>query len=87
MPDDAEEVSVPAFRSEANLTRLDRAAALAVKHGVTVPQIGLAYLVHQPVDVYPLVGCQTADEWRANAEALDITLTADEIAWLDLAQD
>ena len=35
------------------------------------------------LNVFTLVGCQTPEEFRANAEALDLELTADEVRWLE----
>ena len=72
------------YRSEANLTRLDRALELAQEKGLTVPQIATAYVLHQPMDVFPLVGCSNPGEFRANAEALDVKLTEEELAYLNI---
>jgi aryl-alcohol dehydrogenase-like predicted oxidoreductase len=68
---------------EENFQRLDRAERLAAEHGVTPPQIALAYVMSQPLDIYALVGCQNGAEFAANAAALDIRLTPEELAWLD----
>jgi aryl-alcohol dehydrogenase-like predicted oxidoreductase len=66
-----------------NFARLERAAALAVAHGVTLPQIALAYALRQPWNIFTLVGCATGDEFAANCAALELALTPAEIAWLE----
>ena len=73
-----------AYCHEVNFRRLDRARQLAEQKGVSVPQIALAYVLNSPLNVYALVGAATADEIRANNAALDIPLTAEEMAWLNL---
>jgi aryl-alcohol dehydrogenase-like predicted oxidoreductase len=78
---------VTSYATEANFERLDRAAALGREKGLTAAQIALAYVFGLPLDVYALVGCQTPAEFALNREALDVTLTADERAWLDLRSD
>ncbi len=72
------------YVSEDNLQRLERARELAAAKGVSVPQIALAYVLTDPLDVYPLVASFTPDEFRANLAALDLELTPKERAWLDL---
>ena len=39
------------------------------------------------MEIFPLVGCLTGGEFKANVEALDVTLTPEEIAWLDLRSE
>lgn len=75
---------VRSYCYEDNFRRLDRAAELAHEKNVTLPQLALAYVMNQPMDIYGLVGCHTPDEFAANVAALDIVLTAEELAWLDL---
>ena len=43
------------------------ARGLARQKGLTVPQVALAYLFAQPLNTFALVGCETADEFRADA--------------------
>jgi aryl-alcohol dehydrogenase-like predicted oxidoreductase len=75
------------YCTEANFQRLDRVRALAARKGVTVPQIALAFLMNQPLDLYALVGCVTGEEFQDNIAALDIALTPRECDWLDLKAD
>jgi aryl-alcohol dehydrogenase-like predicted oxidoreductase len=39
--------------------------------------------MRQPWQTFALVGCANRSEFEANAAALDITLPAEELAWLE----
>ena len=75
---------VDSYAYEQNFQRLDRVAQLAGEKGLSVPQVALAYVLSQPLNIFALVGCATPDEFRANAEAAAVRLTPEEMAWLDL---
>ena len=60
---------------------------LAREKGRTVPQIALAWVLQQPLDIFPLVGCRTPEEFQVNLQALDIPLTPEELDWLDLLRE
>jgi aryl-alcohol dehydrogenase-like predicted oxidoreductase len=75
------------YESDTNWRRLDRARELAAAKSHTVTQIALAYVLHQPFNTYPLVAGYTPEEVRGVVGALDVELSADEVAWLDLRQD
>ncbi len=75
---------VRSYCYEDNFRRLDRAAELAHEKHVTLPQLALAYVMNQPLNIYGLVGCRTPDEFAANVAALHIPLTSEELEWLDL---
>ena len=79
-----EKSSVLAYAYDENFQRLARAEKLAETRGVTVPQIALAYVLAQPLNVFPIVWPATPDELAASAQAAEIRLTEDECAWLDL---
>jgi aryl-alcohol dehydrogenase-like predicted oxidoreductase len=78
---------VEVYCSEENFRRLDRVQTLAAERGATVPQVALAYVLGQPLNVFALVGCQTGGEFAANVAALDLALTPADLAWLDLRSD
>ncbi|MCC6699595.1 MAG: aldo/keto reductase [Candidatus Hydrogenedentes bacterium] len=82
-----EELYHRCYVNEANLRRLERARELAREKGVSVPQLALAYVLNQPMDVFPLLAAYTPAEFEDNARALDLTLTREELAWLDLECD
>ena len=73
-----------AYCYEDNFKRLERAQALAAQKGLTLPQIALAYVFNQPLDVFALVGHRSGAEWQINSVACEVELTAAEVAWLDL---
>lgn len=66
-----------------NFARLERTRKLAEQRGVSVAQIAMAYVMAQPFPVFPLVGCANGDEYAANAAALDVTLTPEDVLWLE----
>lgn len=76
-----------AYCHEVNFKRLDRVQILAKEKGVTVPQIATAYIMSQPLNVFALVGAASKEEYKANSDALNIELTSEELAWLDLRSD
>jgi aryl-alcohol dehydrogenase-like predicted oxidoreductase len=80
-------VAADAYGSEDNFRRLDRAATLAEERGATIPQIATAYVLHQPLNIFALVGCRTGAEFAANVAALELSLSEGELAWLELRSD
>jgi len=76
-----------AYCHEQNFKRLDRVQILAEEKGMTVPQIAMAYIMNQPLNVFALVGAVNHDEFKANVEACELTLSPEEIDWLDLRSD
>jgi len=72
-----------AYAHEVNFKRLDRARELAEKKGVTVPQIGLAYILNQTFTVFPIVGAASETELAQTADSINIELTEQELAWLE----
>ena len=75
---------VECYCTEENFRRIDRVRELADDKGLSVPQVALAWVLNQPMEIFPLVGCATGDEFKTNVKALDVKLTPQEIAWLDL---
>ena len=78
---------VRAFCFEENFQRLDRAVSLAKEKEVSVPQIALAYVLNQPLEIHALVGAETSAEFEGCCDALDIGLSPAELAWLNLESD
>ena len=78
--------SIRAYCTEPNFQRLDRAQTLAQDKGLTVPQIALAYVMNQPLNIYALVGARTGEECQADLQTLEIELTQQEMDWLDLRE-
>jgi aryl-alcohol dehydrogenase-like predicted oxidoreductase len=78
---------VDSYCNEANFQRLDRVRELAVEKGATVAQIALAYVLSQPLNIFALAAGANRDELAANAAAIEIELSPNELAWLDLKQE
>ena len=70
--------------NEDNFRRLERARELARKKGVTATRIALAYVLCQPLDIYALIGPRTLEESRDSLQAPGLSLSGDEMRWLDL---
>lgn len=68
-----------------NFERLRRARALSQELGVSAMAIGLAWLLHQPFPVFPLIGPRQISETVSSLDGLQVELTADQVAHLDLA--
>ena len=85
--DEIPESCVRAYCHDSNFERLDRVGILAKEKGLSVPQIALAFIVNQQLDLYAIIGVLHPDECKSNIEALDIELTPNEMAWLDLKTD
>ncbi len=67
-----------------NLQRLQRCEALAERKGCTVTQIAMSWIFRQGMNVFAVVSCSKPERLKQNAEALEIPLTEEECAWLDL---
>lgn len=79
--DDEEIVRV--WYSERNFERRDRAIELAKELGRHPIHIALAYVIAQPFPVIPLIGPRTIAELEDSLSALDITLTPEQLRWLE----
>ncbi|ESZ40741.1 oxidoreductase [Mesorhizobium sp. L2C054A000] len=74
---------VRVWYSEKNFGRRDRAIELAQRLGKSPIHIALAYVLAQPFPSVPLIGPRTLDELEDSLKALDIKLSAEDVAWLD----
>lgn len=70
---------------ERNLKLLEPVKALAAAKGASPAQIALAWMANKHDHVIPIPGTRKAGHLDANAAAMDITLSPDEIAQLDQA--
>ena len=85
--DSRDTLVVNCYCSEDNFTRLDRVTELAAEKGMTVAQIATAYVINHPLNIFPLIGSWTAEEFQANHAAVSLKLTPQELAWLELKSD
>lgn len=75
---------VHGFYSDENFERKKRAEKLAADKGVLPLNIALAYVLSQPFPTFPLIGPRSVRETRTSLPGIDIKLTAEELAWLNL---
>jgi len=79
-----DEFAVKGYCHPENFERLRRAEQMAVEKNATVSQIALAWLLNQKMNVFPLVSSGSFDRFKENCGSLNISMTQDEIDWLDL---
>lgn len=72
------------YYREDNWERLRRARDLAARRGATPTQVALAWVLHQPIPTFALIGPRTVDELRDCLGALAVSLTPEEVSWLNL---
>jgi predicted dehydrogenase/aryl-alcohol dehydrogenase-like predicted oxidoreductase len=72
------------WAAEDNWKRRDRVLELAEKRDVLPINIALAYVLCQPFATFPLIGPRTLAELRTSLPALGVSLTAEEVKWLNL---
>lgn len=78
----------PRFQGEAfaqNLRMVERVRAIAQEKGCTPAQLALAWVLAQGPDVVPIPGTKRVERLEENVGALDVHLTADDLARLDEA--
>ena len=83
---DAQNV-IRTYYSDDNWERYARTDALAKEKGRSLSQIALAWVLHQPLEVFALIGPATVSELDDSLGALDLELTPDEVTWLNLHGD
>ncbi|MGZ0147261.1 aldo/keto reductase [Kribbella sp. WER1] len=85
-PEDDMRRGLPRFQGEnfqRNLDLVAQVQALAASKGVSPSQLALAWLLAQGNDVAPIPGTKRRSYLTENLGALDVVLTADELAALD----
>jgi aryl-alcohol dehydrogenase-like predicted oxidoreductase len=83
---DAQNV-IRTYYSNANWERYNRADQLAKEKGATRSQIVLAWVLGQPLNLFPLIGPATVSELADSLGALRVNLTPDEVGWLNLERE
>lgn len=83
-PDYWTRLGVQTWWNEANQKKLERARELAAKKGVDGVQIAMAYVLNQPFLTFALIGPRTIEETRTSLLGIDLTLTPDEVKWLNM---
>ena len=72
-----------AWYSEANFARKARAQELAARKGVDPVTIAAAFVLHQRFPCFPLIGPRSIAETRGSFGALAVSLSPEEVTWLD----
>jgi aryl-alcohol dehydrogenase-like predicted oxidoreductase len=80
----ADKERVRCWFADDNFERLGRARELSAAKGVRAINIALAYVLAQPFPTFPLIGPRRLSETRSSLESLQVTLTPDEVKWLNL---
>jgi len=78
----------PRFQGEnfdRNLALVDKVRELAAEKGVSPAQLALAWVLAQGDDVVPIPGTKKVGRLEENLGALDVELTADDLARIDAA--
>jgi len=78
------QICIKCYCGETNFERLDRSRELADARSVSVAQIALAFMFSQPMNLFPLVSSLTRHQFDVNTAAVAMTLTPQELAYLDL---
>lgn len=76
-----------AYCYDQNYRRLGRVEALAEKMNLSVAETALAYVLNHPLKINAIVGAANAEELKSNLKAIQVKLTENEMAWLDLKRD
>ena len=66
-----------------NLKLVEAVKELAAQKHIKPGQLALAWVLHQGADIVPIPGTKRLAYLRENLAALDVKLTADELAWLN----
>lgn len=67
-----------------NYERLRRTEQIAEKHGCSVAQAALAWVLAQPLEVFAELSASTPERFASNLGALEIQLTEAELRFMDL---
>jgi len=84
-PDDRSDPELArCWYSEDNFRRLGRVNTLADERGAAPIAVALAYVLAQPFPTFPLIGPRSLAETRSSLGALAVTLSPDDVRWLNL---
>ena len=76
---------IKVYGTDENFERFKRAKELGEKKGgYTAIEVALAWLLHKPFSIVPIVGPHTREELASCVKAISLSLTEWETKWLDL---
>jgi aryl-alcohol dehydrogenase-like predicted oxidoreductase len=70
---------------DANLALVEALRKVAAAKGLSVAQVAIAWVIQQGSDIIPLIGARRRDRLTEALGALDVTLTAKDLAAIELA--
>ncbi len=70
------------YNDPANAERAKAVQALADKHGVSINEVVLSYLLSQPHQTIPIFGASSPEQISDSVKAASLKLTAEELAQL-----
>src|SRR3984893_1019278 len=73
----------PPVNKEKGFSILDVLSAVAAAHGVTVPQVALAWILANDAVTSVIIGARKISQLDDNLKAIDVTLTAEDLKALD----
>jgi aryl-alcohol dehydrogenase-like predicted oxidoreductase len=76
--------AMTAYFHPVNLRRLARAEQLAQEKSLSVAQIAVAFVMNHPLKIFSLQSPRTLEEMQQNDQAINLTLSDREMAWLNL---
>jgi len=76
-----------AWFDDDNLERRRRVEVLAAELGVAPTTLALAWVLHQPDAIRPIIGPRHVEEVASSLAAVDVVLSDRQLAWLDLLED
>ncbi|MEM4184716.1 MAG: aldo/keto reductase [Nitrososphaerota archaeon] len=71
--------SVNPLLTERNLQIVEQLAVMAKEKGVTLAQLSLAWLLHQPEVTAPIIGATKPEQLEENLQALEVKLSAEDL--------
>ena len=77
------EAPILEYHSPENVERLRRLEVLAKEKEATVSQIAMAWLLHQPLNLFPITSPTSEKHMRETVHAFDIALTDGDLSFLD----
>jgi len=72
------------FLNDTNRRRLKAAQAVAERHGVSVNEVALAFLVRQPRQTVPIIGASRPEQLDESVKAAGLALSAEELQQLQV---
>lgn len=74
---------VPRYWQDSNFDAVEKLVDAAQRYGKTPPQLALAWLLHNPVITAPIVGASRPSQIEETLQAVDMTLSEEELAACD----